>query len=438
MSIPSVNQFSNQPGGGMVTAMGGINSLANEMILRKINQIKAQYMPITSLAEAASRLAYSNLIGPQYTAKLLGNEGVVANMGDANAKAALQKVLQAGIGNQIGQSLPMNSLAQIQQGNMGTMARHNNSLSNFFADKLKGVFGGQLQQPQGMPSAGAMENMVPSQMSAPEMPPFSGKPPKGGIMLEGQQWYDKNGNPVYEEEEGINDSQPMQLELTKGRQQEPSWEENLGRFRGVAKQGEESGKLRAQSIGDVGEEMKQLSTTGANVDRLIDDFTNPDFMAMREEFPFLQDTQLKVAAKTGSPQQRNMIGNLIADIESFKGSTVNSFKGQTLKREFDYADKLKPTENDTVYTALGKLQTLKALKDIAWQKDIKIKDYMQNGRMSLADAVQRADKEIDIKSIDKSVKEYTQPLHKLRNKKTGQTIFVPKKRMELLLTKGAK
>src|SRR5690349_1453047 len=93
------------PGGGLVTAMGGMNSLANDMILRKINQIKAQYMPLTTQAEAASKLAYANLMGPQFLAKLLGNDSAIANMGDANAKAALQKAFAAGMGGGTGANL---------------------------------------------------------------------------------------------------------------------------------------------------------------------------------------------------------------------------------------------------------------------------------------------------------------------------------------------
>jgi len=63
------------PGGGLVTSMGGINSLANDMILRQINEVKKQYAPITTQAEAASKLAYANLMGPQFMAKLMANPG---------------------------------------------------------------------------------------------------------------------------------------------------------------------------------------------------------------------------------------------------------------------------------------------------------------------------------------------------------------------------
>lgn len=407
------------PGGGLVTAMGGMNALNNAMIEKEINRIKKQYMPLTTQAEAASKLAYANLMGPQFLSKLLGNPSALANMPDAQRKTILDLVSRAG-----SQPTGANALNNVPQ-HTGVGQPSTNNFSGFLKNALKGFIDRKPQSGNVFSGQQELPDTSPAELAANAAPVPR---PKDGVTLEGQQWYNAKGEPVYAEEEGAKN--PMELTLRKGNggQPEPTWEENVGKFLGVQKQGEKAGEIRAQSIGDIGEEMKQLSTTGANVDRLIDDFTNPDFVAMREEFPFLQDTQLKAAAHTGSPEQRNMIGTLIADLESFKGSTVNGFKGQTLKREFDYADKLKPTENDTVYTALGKLQTLKALKEIAWKKNIIIKNYMQKDKMSLADAVERADKQVDIKAVDKAVKEYTQPMYKLRNPKTGQTIMVPKKR----------
>ncbi len=415
------------PGGGIVTAMGGINKLANDMTLRKINEVKEQYAPLTTQAEAASKLAYANLVNPQYIAKIMGNPQFMANLSEEQKNMLKDLAYSAGVRNQ-GTVPSQNPLAQLQ----GQAVPEDHSFTGWLKNSLKNAFPRGQQQQAPTNALANMGNQVAPQMARPE-DPYQHRP-KDGVTLEGAQWYNKKGEPVYEEDVQTPDG-AMQLELTKGVPGK-TYAENAGDYQGAIKQGEEAAKLRAQSIGDIGEEMKQLSTTGANVDRLIDDFTNPDFMAMREEFPFFQDTQLKALSHVGDERQRNMIGNLIANIESFKGSTVNGFKGQTLKREFDYADKLKPTENDTVYTALGKLQTLKALKDIAWQKNVMIKNLMERDRLSLADAVERVDQKIDIKSIDKAVREYTQPMYKLRNPKTGQTIMVPKKRAQELGVKN--
>ena len=93
--------------------------------------------------------------------------------------------------------------------------------------------------------------------------------------------------------------------------------------------------------------------------------------------------QLEAASHLKDPRIQHLIGKIKADVESFKGQTVQSFGGQTLKREFDYADQLKPNMNDTVYTALAHLSSLKSLQEIAYKKNNIIKDLMQKKHMSL-------------------------------------------------------
>ena len=78
--------------------------------------------------------------------------------------------------------------------------------------------------------------------------------------------------------------------------------------------------------------------------------------------------------------------------------------------------------NDTVYTALGKASSLKSLQEIAYKKNNIIKDLMQKKHMSLADAVEKANKMVDIKGIKKKVNELTQPMIRLKDKDTGMKI----------------
>jgi ribosomal protein L14E/L6E/L27E len=108
------------------------------------------------------------------------------------------------------------------------------------------------------------------------------------------------------------------------------------------------------------------------------------------------------------------------------------FKGSTLKREFDYADKLKPSTNDTVYTATGKLQTLKALHDIAVTKNSLIDLYLKDSKITPAQAVEKANKAVDIKAIDKRVKELTAPAVKIDNPKTKASMWITVKRAKEL------
>jgi len=413
------------PGGPLVTAMGGMNSLANDMILRKINSIKAQYMPLTTQAEAASKLAYANLMGPQFLAKLLGNDAAVANMGDDAARQALQKAVGAGMGQGSG----INAFNQMQGGHPSGIGQPGtNALSGWIADKFKNVFGATPQK-NGNALGGSASN--PGQYNAP--PGYSDAPvqrnnpaprPPGGVSLEGEQWYNSKGEPVYGDE-----TEPsMNLELTEGQRaaRQPTWAENTGRLKGDIEEGKILGKHRADVINDIGEQQLQLSNTGANLDRIIDDINDPKFMSLRKDFPFYQDMQLNALSKVGTPEQQEMIGNFIADVKSFAGATVNQFKGNTMKREFDYADQLKPNENDTVNTARGKLTALKALKEIAERKNDIILDLMQDKHMNIGDAVKRANKMVDVKAIDREVKKLTSPMITLKDPKNpGITIRLP-------------
>lgn len=73
MAIPPVQLFSQQPGGGIVTAARGINALRQSDLENQIKSIEAQYAPYNKYADAASKLAYSQFVGPQAIATILSN-----------------------------------------------------------------------------------------------------------------------------------------------------------------------------------------------------------------------------------------------------------------------------------------------------------------------------------------------------------------------------
>lgn len=84
------------PGGPMVTSMMGTNALTASNLENAINRIKAQYAPVTVPAEAASKLAYANLMGPQFLAKLMNNPDILATM--KNPQGAVNFVTGAATG----------------------------------------------------------------------------------------------------------------------------------------------------------------------------------------------------------------------------------------------------------------------------------------------------------------------------------------------------
>lgn len=415
------------PGGGLVTAMGGMNKLSNEMILRQINDIKRQYAPLTTQAEAASKLAYANLMGPQFLAKLLGNDSAIANMGDAQAKQALQQAVNAGMGG----GNASNIFAQMQQQSQGPGQKLGNSLSNFFADKLKGVLGGQGQpgmgqmpgqgQPQQAPQQQPMQ--MPNdagQQSAPMSPPM-GNRPKDGVTLEGEQWYNAKGEPVYEEDVSTPDGS-MQLELTKGIPPK-SYAQNTGEYKGTVKQLEEEGKYRAAALKQIGESQLGLSNSGAVLDRMTGIVKNPVFANMRNTIPGFQNKQLDYLKVMGTPEQKELIGDFLSTGESFIASTVQGFSGKPLVREFDLAQRQKITPHDTVDSAIGKLRSATALHDIAEQKNQIVSELLQKG-YNESDAVKYANKMVDVGAIEKETNARLQRKIEVTNRKTGEKKMV--------------
>ncbi len=416
------------PGGGLVTAMGGMNKLSNEMILRKINDIKKQYAPLTTQAEAASKLAYANLMGPQFMAKLLGNDSAIANMGSHQAKQALQQAVNAGMGG----GNANNIFAQMQQQNQGPGQKLGNSLSNFFADKLKGVFGGGQGQPgmgqmpgQGQPQQAPQQQpmQMPNdagQQSAPMAPPM-GNRPKDGVTLEGEQWYNAKGEPVYEEDVNTPDGS-MKLELTKGIPPK-TYAQNTGEYKGTVKQLEKEGEYRADALKQIGESQLGLSNSGAVLDRMTGIITNPVYLNMRNKIPGFQNKQLEYLKVMGTPEEKELIGDLTGTGESFIASTVQGFGGKPLVREFDLAQRQKITGHDTPESAKGKLKSAIALHDIADKKLQIISELLQKG-YNETDAIKQVNKMVDVGAIEKATKERLQRKIQVRNNKTGVTKMV--------------
>ena len=416
------------PGGPLVTSLGGINKLHNDMLLRKINAVKEQYAPITTQAEAASKLAYANLMGPQFLAKLYNNPEFVGNLKDAQAKAGAQSLWRAGTGQGTGASIDRNAINDMPGVNQ-SITPPANPLSWVY-DHLK-----NLVQPKDQPrNTFAQPNMSGAQQD--NVGEGVQNPGPVGEISPDYHGYDNSGNPnVSYDGPGPIDygnpnvgragvRRPMNLEVTQGQNVEPTYGENAGKYKGIVNEGTEAGKLRAKDIDDIGQQQMGLSNSGTVLDKLVGDINDPTFMSLRSDFPFYQDMQLTGLSKIGNPAQQEAVGNFISDVQSFAGATVNSFKGQTMKREFDYAEKLKPNENDTVNSARGKLTALKTLKEVAEQKNEIILDLMQHKHMSVGDAVKQANKAVDWKAIDAQVKKATSPMITLKSP-TGMTIRLP-------------
>lgn len=396
------------PGGGIVTAMGGINSLANDMELRKINETKAKYAPLTTQAEAASKLAYANLMGPQFMAKLMANPGFLGNTPDNKLQAIREMITRAGTGQG-----GMNALAQLQ----GQGEPEQPGFSGWVQNQLKNVFGQKAQPQQQAPS-----NPLAQDLSMPQAQPVAPQNPmqhrpKDGVTLEGEQWYNAKGEPVYEEDVQTPDGS-MKLELTKGIPP-ASYAENTGKYQGTVKQKEQEGKYRADSLHAIGQSQLGLSNSGAVLDRMTGIITNPVFANMRNKIPGFQNKQLDYLKVMGTPEEKELIGDFLSTGESFIASTVQGFSGKPLVREFDLAQRQKITGHDTIESATGKLRSARALHDIAEKKNQIVSELLQKG-YNEADAVKYANKAVDVSAIEKETNARLQRTITITNRKTGE------------------
>jgi hypothetical protein len=420
------------PGGPLVTAMGGMNSLANDNILRQINQIKKQYLPTTLGAEAASKLAYANLMGPQFLAKLLGSDSAVANMGDPAAKAALEKAVGAGMGRNSG----MNAFNQMQQGNQGNgmFSGIGEPSTNSFSGHLKNAFRALIgQNPQQGPNQNAF-NMPAQDYDNSSNPRVSaegpGVIPNGDFPFVGREGYRPHptttgydGNQMQVMADDGNASMEMDMTGGQPRQQsdewgpstpaaqqafaegrEPTWAEKTGNLKGAVKQGEEAGKYRAAALKDIGQSQLALSNSGASLNRMASILKDPVIQNMRSRIPFFQDKQLSYLKKMGTKEEQKKIGDLIATSEQIIASGVQAFGGKPLVREFDLLQRQKVNENDTIPVAEGKMQASIALHDIAEKKNDIISGLLQQG-MSESDAVRQANKMVDVSAIERKTEE---------------------------------
>jgi len=389
------------PGGGLVTAMGGMNSLANDMILRKMNQIKSQYLPQTMQAEAASKLAYANLMAPQFLAKAMTNPDFMGNLTEEQRNQLKNIVHSAGTFNS-----PANNAMNDMPQNTGVGHPSTNNISGWVQNAMKNAFNqnGNQQHPVTMPNA----------MNQMDM-----KRPPGAVMREGEQWYNAKGEPVYEEEAQETGPNPMKLELTQGITPK-TYPEKAGEYRGTIKQLEKEGEYRADALKAIGDSQLALSNSGAVLDRMTGLITNPVFANMRNKIPGFQNKQLDYLKVMGTPEEKELIGDFLSTGESFIASTVQGFGGKPLVREFDLAQRQKITGHDTVESAIGKMRSARSLHDIAEKKNQIVSELLQKG-YNEADAVKQANKMVDVSAIEKATNERLQRKITVRNDKTGAT-----------------
>lgn len=424
------------PGGPLVTSMRGINALQNDMLMNKIASVKAQYAPLTTQAEAASKLAYAQLMGPQFMAKLMGNQDILANIPDDQKKNILSKLQQAGMGQGMpggnalspGQSSPMPQPTQPNQGG--------NSLSGYFGNILKNILGGGNNQ-QAPQSQNAL--MQPSQMETqmPNVNAIAGIDPSSELGQATTSWQNSPDAAARAREDGMYSVPPDRelLQWYRGQQGPasppqsappafgvtPTFSENVGNYKGIVKEGEESGKIRATDINELNKVAFNGQTTQTTLDNLNKIVSSPAFEEIRQ-VPLAGHHELAFYAKEGTPEQQNMVGQYYTLTGNIIKDSSRDFAGQFRSGEQQLLQSMKPTPSDTVDTARGKLESLSVMNKMLTQRASLTSQYMNQYHINKLEASQMADKQVDGEKIRQDVHDTLNPTVTIKNPKTGEVM----------------
>lgn len=322
-----------------------------------MNMTKAAYAPLTMQADAASKLTYANLMGPQFLAKLMGNEDILANLSPDQRDAALKKIYQAGAGQGMGNPL-LNS--------------GNNQSPSFF-DKLKNFFTTTNQNSQQFNPQQGNATTQNSVFSDEDKKNISNMKPGDSYMVQGNQ--------------------PQELIDNKDK-----FYENVARAKGIKEEGQKAGELRAQNINDLGETIKTSQDKITTLKGLNGILSSPEIRQMRST-PALGAHELNWYKQYGTPDQQQMVGSLMTLTGSVIRDSARDFPGPFRKGEQELFNNMKVNLGDTVDSAIGKAQALNYLTQMKYQRSAVAYQLMQSKHISQADAFIQADKQLNGNAI---------------------------------------
>lgn len=344
------------------------NSMAKALENRK-NQIQLPFVPLNSVADASSKLAYSQLMGPQFIAKLLGNPAIRGNM--QNPGALTNMVTNAGT----------------TQGNL-------------FNTLLSAALGNSNENASSIPSN---INNKPVQSSNPELSAVKER------LLSNY----RPQNKPYSNDMGIMEGETNNIggiPVTTPTDDTPeNYAKKAGTYLGLEKEGEESGKIRAKVIDEFGQEYESGQKLLDSIDGLSQIATNPIFTNMRNKFPYFQDTQLWKVSKTGTPEEQELIGQFVDEAGRLLQNTYSLWSGKGLKGEFDATREFKINKNDTINSVVGKLTSAYKLARFNQDRIEFASSLMRNQKFDRQKALQEADKIVDRKGIMRDINQTLHP-----------------------------
>jgi hypothetical protein len=384
LNIPLPNAPTNE--GDLLSSLRSINSLRNENLETEINRVKAQYAPLTTRADAASKLAYSNLVGPQFLAKLAGNEHILANLPDDQKRAIIQRAQSAGSGEGAGNML--NNLPQPQNSN-GPLSL------GWIIDQFKKKINPESNERQQQSS-----NPLASNGSGFVMPEH---PEQKKLEIMSQQ--------------PTANQQPIQSGNEK------TFAENVGDYKGTVKEGEKTGENRAKDIEELNNVVFNSAAKQDSLNAISDILTNPEMEKIRN-VPLAGHHELSYYAKEGTKEQQNLVGQYYSQMGEFVKSSARDFAGQFRKGEQQLLQSMKPNAGDTVDTAKGKVEALSLMTRLLSERSKLTSQIMSKYHINKLQAQESADTQIDAGAIKEEIHNKLNPKITIRNGKTGETMTI--------------
>jgi len=431
-----------EAGGPLVQAMRGGNSLANDMLLKKINEAKALYAPQTEFANAASKLAYSNFLAPQTMAKFLNNPAIAGSMTQKQYDQIMSMVN--------GAASNYNNLRQLPQIQAQPPNNKNNSFGGWALGTLKNLFQPrQLQVPVqmqpnapqqdisqqnfGRPSGGSVAAPLETEAQPTASAPLvEGKDYDNNEALdayhkwmkspEGIKELSKNENANIPDDQQVvawsrkqngaqgvpneNSTQPPSSDSDSGL----SFAEKAARYKGILKEGEVLGDLRGKSIEDLDKQYQQAVQAEVPLKHMNQIVSNPIFQKLRS-LPGVQNLQLLGKETFGNAAEQKLIGDFRATALNAVAQTVMGFGGRILASEIQLANDMKINPKDNFNVILGKLPSIETFNEMTKQRSRMAAKLQEQYHLNRGDALERADKMVNGAAIRKKVEQELDPIN---------------------------
>jgi len=407
VTVPDVGR-----GGGIISAMNALNDLRRQRYENQIKSVEAQYAPLTTQANAFSKMAYSNLMGPQYIAKIMEHPELLANFTESQKKEFFNYVLQAGKSSNFG-----GNTFQIPP-----PQQDDSLLSNIFSGIRNAL---RIPSPQnqaspqtqnamnGIPQARA-ENTNNAMLSSPIVE--GNNINQNAAQSQTQPAVPETQAPLSPKENTPNTEVPYE----EGR----TFNEKAARYRDIINEGETLGTERGKDIADLGHVIEGTINKENTFNHLASIISNPILQNMRK-FPAFQGKQLSYLKTFGSPQEKDLIGQLISVSGNIVKDAAQDYKGAFRKGEQSLITGTKVNENDNIDVAIGKMESMMLINKLIQERSIKAADIMADKHINRYKAIQMAAKELNQDKIIHDISMRLNPKITITNKKTKQSMTLP-------------